>query len=235
MVKLTESDFDQVVKNSFSKIVKLLNNKEFEDARKVSREVISISKDIINNKCWGLASDGYNFVLAAAVLFRGLVDYVDVELLFDSDQFPDKHDTIEKLWDKMWDCRDRLGFAIVYCKSETIDFILKRLDLIEKEFSRRLGQGLYMSPEILIKSEICNICKKDPRACEHIAGVIYNGVKCSSVVKDFEFRTGGSIVEYPHDPRCRIWPWRYDKNTHTAKAPFFTFFQVDDFMEQEEW
>jgi len=235
MSGVAESNFEKNAKESFSKIVELFNASEFAEARNLSRRIITVAKGIIKNRAWGIVSDGYNFVLAIAVLFKGLVDYIDVEALFDSNQIPDDRKDIEKLWNKLWDCRERLDFAKACCQSDTLEFILNRLDLIEKMFSQKFGQGLYLSPEILIKCEICNICQKDPRSCDHVVGNLYNGVRCCSVVKDFEFRNGGSIVEYPRDPRCRIWPWNMDQVKGTFEAPFFNFFQVDDFLEQSEW
>ncbi|MFM6203437.1 MAG: hypothetical protein ACKPE1_30635, partial [Dolichospermum sp.] len=62
-------------------------------------------------------------------------------------------------WIVLQDCKDRLGFVYQYLsETEIIDIVLNDIQSIDKFFEVSFGIGKYISPEILIKKSICNIC-----------------------------------------------------------------------------
>lgn len=54
-----------------------------------------------------------------------------------------------------------------------------------------------------IKSMHCSICHGDPEDCEHIAGAVYDGERCSHVISDGEI-SEISIVGKPAHPDARL-------------------------------
>ena len=90
--------------------------------------------------------------------------------------------------------------------------LIDRLNAMDAEFMRVLGPGMYMSPEILVKKELCSVCQQDNKGCDHIPGHLYAGVRCFGIVQDSDLKSI-SMVMNPRDRRCRIWPWRYKSGT----------------------
>ena len=99
----------------------------------------------------------------------------------------------------MWDCIERIEYASGHLtNSEVLTSLLRRIYRLKSWFTEEYGHGLYSSPEILIKREVCSICKRNFKMCAHIAGAIYGGKRCASEPKDFELRSI-SIVEFPEE------------------------------------
>ena len=168
-----------------------------------------------------------------AVLFRGLQDFTDLVLTTTSPDWIRKPETVEKAWDHLWDAKDRLAYVANACSHKTLTWVIAELASLEKEFLRVFGPGLYWSPEIIAKTEICTACSQDFRSCNHIAGRIYNGIRCAKIPRDIEAKAV-SVVQHPVDPRCRIWPWQLKEEKghyEIVGTCILTAFRIDDFLD----
>lgn len=199
-------------------------------ARDQAQLVINMCKNVLKNVRRGVDPENRNKALCFGILFRGLQDFIDLTEITDAPHWITEHALIEKAWTKMWDCKERVEYASYFCHERTIEWVLSRIEFSEKVFFTAFGPGLYSSSEIIAKQEICNVCKKDFRSCDHIAGGIYDGIRCVAKPKDIQLRRV-SIVQAPEDPRCRIWPWQL-REDNTMETCIMTAFRVDDFIDE---
>ena len=198
-------------------------------AKSLSREFIHVCKGLIMNSDVSVDHDFRSKALILGILFRGLEDYNDLSELTSFKDWESETKQIEKIWTKMWDCIERIEYASSHLtNADVLTSLLRRVFELKSWFMEEYGHGFYSSPEILIKSELCSICKLNIKVCEHIAGAIYGGKRCVSEPKDFELKRI-SIVEFPEDPRCRIWPWHLQED-NTIQTSVLTLFRLDDFL-----
>lgn len=72
------------------------------------------------------------------------------------------------------------------------------------EWIDRIIQGFRgLSPEIRIRKWECSICHQNYEDCIHEVGQKYGDEICQQIARDIE-PLGGSLVQYPKDPRARI-------------------------------
>jgi len=223
--KLEKSAFF-ALKNWYS----LIDSGNKKQARDQAQLVINMCKNVLKSVRCGVDPENRNKALCFGILFRGLQDFVDLTEITDVPDWITEHALIEKAWTKMWDCKERIEYASYFCHERTIEWVLSRIEFLEKVFFTTFGPGLYSSPEIIAKQEICNVCKNDFRSCDHIAGRIYDGIRCLVKPKDIQLRRV-SIVEAPKDPRCRIWSWRL-REDNTTEICIMTTFRMDDFIDE---
>lgn len=175
-----------------------------------------------------------NYLYVAAIFIRGLYDYTLIRMVLQDSHWHRNTDLLDCVWTKYWDCRDRFAFSRSIAAGDFVDHLATLLDSLAAFYQENLGEGLYMSPDILIRREECSICGSDFRSCQHIAGRLYNGLLCRAIAREFEPQSA-SIVDHPEDPRCRLWPWNCDPNKSTIKGAVMTFFQIDDFLFNKDW
>ena len=232
MINLNFSNYTKICQSKIPELDNLIRGKKLDEAIKESQQFIDELKFILNERIWSEASEiDYNNILILAITFKAFKDYAELGKITVKKEWELNNSNLETVWTKLWDCRDRLDYVKDNSESSIIGDIYKNLDRLLGEYKKHFGDGLYASPEILIKKEHCSICKADIRACNHIKGYGYSGVICYGIPQDFEMTTV-SLVEVPKDPRCRMWPWRR-KEKMVFEMAILTMFQIDDFLKDE--
>ena len=207
---------------------------ERREAREQAVSVVRSCQNVLKDVRSDADPQGRNKALVFGILFHGLEEFVDLWEITESPGWGVRRTRIEKAWAKMWDCKDRIEYVLHFCRGETLAWVLERIGVLEAAFLADFGPGLYFSPEIVIKRRKCNVCGRDFRSCEHLGGLIYNGVRCAGLPEGVELKSC-SVVEVPRDPRCRIWPWQCRKDG-VAAGCIMTTFCVDSFVgEPESW
>ena len=227
---MTEKELRDAFGTTANEWQKLTDMNRYEQAKSLSRAFIQVCKRLIVNSDDSVDNDVRSKALILGILFRGLEDYNDLSELTSIEDWESETKQIEKIWSKMWDCLERIEYASSHLtNAEVLTSILRSVFELKSWFVEEYGHGFYSSPEILIKREVCSICKCNFKVCGHFAGAIYGGIRCVSEPKDFELRSI-SIVEFPEDPRCRIWPWQFQKG-NALETAVLTTFRLDDFIE----
>lgn len=182
----------------------------------------------------GVNPEKRNKILVFAILFRGLLDYLELLETLSANDFYKEPKCIERAWIQLCDCKDRMRYVSQFYNNGTAESVIKSVEYIEQMFEKKFGKGLYLSIDVTAEKELCNICGNDTRICSHIAEKIYDGIICMPIPQDFR---GGAValVENPADPRCRLWPWntRDEGDALVNKCVILTCFSVDDFMNGE--
>ena len=207
--------------------------KDYNFCLALSEEFINAVKPIYRDRVYGEsseASDGYAFAYVFLMLSKGLEDIVQLASLTKGGIWTHNNLKTQDVWDKLCDAKERLAvFNDHYTNRAIIEVLNKQLDGLEASFYEIFGQGLYMSPVILVKKAVCTICGSNIKACSHIPGNLYNGTWCKENVVDFTL-DGADIVQSPHDMRCRIWPWNFtDEMTFTGRL--FSLKRLDEFID----
>lgn len=182
-----------------------------------------------------LITESRKKALVRGILCRGLQDLTDLLEVVHTTDWLKNPTLVEEAWNHLWDARDRLTYAIGQFSHERIRWGLAQLEQVYKDFVGSFGPGLYCSPEIVCKREICNICKADFRSCSHMRDEIYDGVRCIGSPDGIEFRAT-AIVAVPADPRCRIWPWQLKEEGGQWKIEglcILTSFHLEDFLDTD--
>lgn len=150
----------------------------------------NLKKDLIEKQ----DEEGANIVLAFGLMTFSLKSQMKMWIALKNDQ-PDK------AWDHLVDAQESASGAIrAYPQLENLKGYIERLHAIEKVV---FPPQVFSSAGFLIKDQICTICHKDYDNCDHIIGRPYMGKLCSVIIKKCELEEV-SIVDTPHDKRCRI-------------------------------
>lgn len=230
---MTTEDLEQTSAKSLAEWKASVSSGKLDKARELAQLTLDTMKNTLRNTKSGTDPMVRNKALILGILFRGLTDFIDLMKDTLSREWILNHDLVEKVWTKMWDCKQRIEYVTNFCDIEILSWVLVEIGNLEKAFLDALGPGYYFSTEIIAKKEICNICNLDYRSCEHISGNIYEGIICTTKRQDFQLKSV-SIVENPADPRCRIWPWQIEEGGKIIKGHILTIFRKDDFMEELE-
>jgi hypothetical protein len=153
----------------------------------------------------GINPEKRDKLLIFAILFRGLLDYLELLETLSAHDWYKKPKFVEKAWIQLCDCKDRLRYVSRFHSNRTIDTVIKSIEYTEQTFEKNFDNGLYLSIDVTAEKELCNICRKDIRTCSHIVGRIYDGNICKPMPQNLRGRAV-ALVENPADPRCRIWP-----------------------------
>jgi hypothetical protein len=176
----------------------------------------------------------YNKLLVFMIFFEALKEYTEIVKITKNRKWHQNNDIVEVLWMKMLDCKDRLEFVLAHYTCQILERVLTDIYGLNEFFRKVFGDGSYISPGIICEKYLCTICRKDTRACSHIAGRLYNGQICYYQPTN-EIFNHIAIVKIPKDPRCRIWPWRLKDNPDgegvVGDCTILTTFSVDDFLQ----
>lgn len=233
VLTMKEIEFDLEMDKYFTDCINLLFKDKFCESNIVTKTVINRCKEIIkNDNCSD--SELKNKALVVGILFRGIQNLIELHELTKSSNWTSQPKIVEKAWISLCDCKERINYASNCIASNCLTDLQNRIKYFENAFLEKYGHGVYMSPEILIKTLRCNICNKDLTSCEHISGAIYNGALCTGVVEEI-IPENVSIVDNPKDFRCRIWPWNVNKmsendSSNTVRAAILSSFRLDDFI-----
>ncbi len=228
---LTPENFKKISFEYFSVCWEYIQLRQFKDAKGICTNLIDEYKNILNKELWP-ENDDKSIVLILAIGIKAIDDYIEIGEITSTDKWFERNELIEKLWIKLWDCKDRVDYVINNFQGDLFALVSKKLNELHNEFINVYGSGIYASPEFLIKKETCSICKLDVRACTHISGQIYNGIICKYVVEDMEMRSI-SLVTVPKDPRCRAWAWNMEGRTIKGMAFFFNS-DIDSFLSDDK-
>lgn len=205
--------------------------KDYSACRKIAEQVISELKTVYREKSFGEISDFYNMIYVCLIYFKGLTDILTLVDYTADQHWPEDHEKTEAIWYGLWDAIERLEYVDSHYSDKSLcSALLEQLRRLESNFYDNFGRGLYASPEILIKKATCTICGENIKACSHITGVIYNGVPCRENAEDFTLH-GVSLVNSPHDMRCRVWPWKMQKDGH-FDVRIMNLNQLDNFIKE---
>jgi len=224
---IQKEDFLEHCSREFRKWFENFMQHNYEVCNDISTNQISLCKEILQEKLWETENEN-NTAYITGTLFKGLTEFVKLAELTRDQKWHNDTKKIESIWRLMWNCIDRFQFCSSYLKSEGLTWILKILQGLKDNFDKHFGYGMYASPDILIKNEICSVCKKDTRACMHLNGQLYNGVMCYGIPQKIEMQSV-SLVTVPRDPRCRIWSWNMTKE-NTFTTPILVLFRIDDWL-----
>jgi len=235
-MKLEIREYLNIQNQELDESLRLLNIKDYTNCKIILNRSIDSIRTILVDRPWGKYNDYYNNILIFGIIFKCILDLLEIIELTSNKDWVRKNKTIEDIWSKLHDCKDRLYYIKNHTSDDFFNFIDLNLQNLERVFKHNYGESLYMSVEFVYEP-ICNVCLKDIRACEHEANSIYNGVLCKIMRKGLKMKCS-NVVNEPHDYRCRIWPWNIDTKENnesnmnsTFEAPIFTFFTVDNFLD----
>jgi len=207
-----------------------LQKRNYKSAIQIAKDVVIHCKHILVEDEQRHSEASRNMALVLGILFRGLENFANLFEIVNVEQWWNKQKTVERAWTLLQDSKDRIEYAGIHLHSKMIDLVLAQIQKIDELFFSHFGPGLYVSPEIMVRKELCSICKSDFRGCSHIAGRIYNGVRCVTISQDIRLKSV-SIVEAPEDPRCRIWPWMMKGNNFVG-VRILGSFRLDNFLDE---
>ncbi len=230
----TESvDFEVHVSELVETWLKLMFNKQYEEADLLCTNFITNYGSAFKQRVFEVDDNEYNKLLILLILIKGLHDSVQICQATSNGRWHEHNSIVEQVWIKLCDCKERLEFASRFYQGEVIRKVAQSLDGLESFFQRAFGNGMYLSPGIIVDKYLCNICHKDSRACSHVAGRLYGGRICSYQSVNPQVNHV-ALVRVPKDLRCRIWSWHIQDNDEgegiTLKAPVLTPFSIDDFL-----
>jgi hypothetical protein len=237
-----QNDFKQIEIYASSLVdtwLNLMMEKQYQEAENICIDFIKKYGSLFGKRAFKIKEDEYNRLLVLLVLVRGLQEYIHLCKTTKSISWHEDNSTIENVWIKLCDCRERLEFVSHYYQGEVIERVTHDINGLENFFRDTFGDGLYCSPGIILDGCLCNICNQDFRACSHIAGRLYNGQICSYKPINPQI-DHVAIVEIPKDLRCRIWEWyikdNKDKETGITieNLCVLTTFSVNDFLQEFE-
>lgn len=223
-------DFKNHCLLEFEKWFEYFKHRNYDFCKKVSDNHIELCRDILLQKVWD-AEEENNVAYITGVLFKGLIEFVQLAELTKDRKWHIDIKRTERVWGLMWNCIDRFKFSSKHFVAEGFSWIQKILEELKYDFVNYFGHGIYASPEILIKKEICSICNEDTRACNHLSGTLYNGRMCCSVPQEIQMKSV-SLVTFPKDPRCRLWKWNMTEE-RTFTTPIMVLFRIDDWLIDE--
>lgn len=226
---MEKSSFNDECLNRVQYWYKSFYKKDYVECDRISEEQIKISREVLQNRTFGDSSTEYDTAFVMGVLFKGFIEFTQLALLTRDTEWPKDQQRTESIWQLMCNCIDRFDFCRKILLSSDFNMQLESLEGLRQNFLQNFGNGIYASPEIYIKKEICSICEQDTRACLHLPGNLYNGKMCYSVPQDMEMKTV-SLVTIPRDPRCRMWHWNL-KEDNTITGAILTLFRIDDWNE----
>lgn len=182
-------------------------------------------------------SEMANDLFVIAILVRAYLDYLKLDRITKEVNWIDEHSSVESVWIMLCDLNDRLDYLSTSMRGVSLNEMGRKAADIGFSIYSRFGPGTYLSPEMLCKKVECSICGKNIKACTHIPGRLYNGVRCTEVPRNCSLRSV-AIVTQPKDRRCRIWPWQLKKteeNRTISEVVILTIFKIDDFVDGNEW
>ena len=201
--------------------------KKWDCADKLLQRALEICKDTLASSN---DSGKRNTALLSGILIRGLQDATQLFRLVSTEGWGEDTSNIEDAWRNLCDAQDRISYVSTFTHLTNLTWLIGHLNAVDAEFMRAFGPGIYNSPEILIKKGLCSVCGQNIKGCNHIPGHLYDGVHCTGIPKDIELKSV-SIVMYPEDRRCRIWPWCFT-GENQVEAPILTIFRLDDFLDE---
>jgi len=236
-LKSTTTDFESHASALAEAWLILMQKKQYHEANRLCIDFLENYSSAFKGRALEIDEDGYNKLLILLVFFKGLHDEVQLcQITNDRNWYEDKT-TVERVWIKLCDCRERIQFSSQYYQGEVINRVLSDLEDLEEFFRDVFGNGCYFSPGIIADASLCNICNQDCRGCSHIAGRLYSGKICSYQLVNPQLDHVG-LVKIPKDLRCRVWSWQIKNNEDGSiridAACVLTSFSVDDFLRDSE-
>jgi hypothetical protein len=153
-----------------------MKKKQYHEAAQLCIDFLENYSSAFKSRTLEIDEDDYNKLLILLIFFKGLHEYVQLCQITNDRNWHEDHTTVENVWVKLCDCRERLQFSSQYYQGEVIDRVFSNLDGLEEFFRDVFRDGSYFSPGIIADASLCNICNQDCRACSHVAGRLYNGV-----------------------------------------------------------
>jgi len=200
----------------------------------LAEETTKVLKGMLRDVDSGASENQRNGLYMAAIFFRSLWDFAILKQLTGTPGWSREPSKIEEAWIYYWDCRQRFDASGPTFGGTAVELVQQGLKETAEWFDRTFGPGVYSSPEILVKKQVCSICAQDFRACSHILGRLYGGKRCVRVAQGIQPNgMAVALVTEPLDPRCRIWPWQREGN-HLKGICLMTMFQIDDFLLTED-
>jgi hypothetical protein len=192
-------------------------------------DFIKTLKPVYNERSFGEDGVLYTYIYVFLILSKGLGDVAELAENTQEKTWSQDNKKTEAIWYKLWDAKERLDYFQTHClESEFLSDLAAQLKELENFFYQTFGRGIYASPEIIIKKATCNVCGQNIKACSHIPGNIYDGIPCKEKVEEMEFRTI-SLVQSPHDMRCRMWPWNMTED-YRVSGRFMNLDMIDTFI-----
>ena len=204
-----------------------MKTKDWDRTEELLQNALERCKDILSS---GDNGEEKNIVLLRGILIRGIQDTTQLFRRTSTEGWCRDTTKIEDTWESLCNAQDRLSYVSMFTNLNKLAGLIGFLYAIDAEFLRVFGPGKYVSPEILVRKQLCSVCGQDFKGCEHIPGYLYDGVRCVGFLEDPTLKAV-SIVDDPKDRRCRIWPWRFTSE-NSSWIRILTAFSIDDFCGQ---
>lgn len=220
------------VNNSLLQWLSFFKAMDYQASKKVAEKMIRICKEVITNSFLKHNNNSKDHALAYGIFFHSLINLTELIELTNSGEWINDAKDIDIVWVKFCDFKERYDYSTCYIElSDDIkNFITTIRERIEQYFLDNFGPGMYMSPVIVMKKAICNICGNDYRTCNHLRGAIYKGKRCFYIPESIRL-TNVSLVDTPEDPRCRIWAWN-TKNDKENWIRILSLFKLEAFLDE---
>jgi len=217
--------------------VKHIQAQECETASSIAKAKKRLCKTIILDDK-NATSQTKKYALIFGICFKSLEEFSELVSLVSTPDWISNLKYVERVWFLLQNCDDRFGSVLdtLNFPEDVSRFIKNSLRDIENQIDNRYGDGLYLSPEVIIENCTCSICNQEVRSCPHIPNQVYDGEICRFVPT--EIKPGGGIIvtSNPKDKRCRIWEIQdnpHEKGDTAKNVKFLVSFRIDDFLYDE--
>jgi hypothetical protein len=229
---LTYLEFELVIDRALKNFVELIAKGNATRARSTIASTIVCCRHVLERPSSPLSVLEKSNLMIMAIFCVACRDYADCHQY--SDRVLLNSSETELLWGHLIDCLDRLKFVTPSIQGPVVRWLINRASELENNLQKQFGPGLYCSPEIVLKEELCSICNEDFRRCAHQSGKIYNGSVCQRIAR-IESVRGVGLVTDPVDRRCRIWPWNTDKHKRIlTSVTIITAFNASDLSDPRQ-
>lgn len=114
-----------------------------------------------------------------------------------------KENNHQKGWSKFVDAEEFLDYAALQKeKLFGLESYRQHLKYMEKCLFPQFK--VFNSPGIIETIGDCNICNVQYGSCDHIEGLLYSGIVCQRINREFIKANHSALVEKPKDRRCVI-------------------------------
>lgn len=125
----------------------LMLKKQYQEADILCKNFIDDYGSAFKQRAFNLDEDEYNKLLILLVLVKGFHDYLQLCLMTSYDNWHEDNSTVEEVWTRLCDCRERLKFSLRFYQCEAIDGVVRDLDNLGNFFRIFLEMAFTLVPE----------------------------------------------------------------------------------------
>jgi hypothetical protein len=172
-------DFKALLLKSIETCFRLILKNQHKQAEEMCTDSIIKYGAVFKNIIFDVVGSDYQQIYTSLILLKGLQEYNQLLQINENVSWQQDCSTIEFVWLKLCDCRERIEYSSQCLKSQFLEDIIQYLDNLESFFPDAFEDGSYLSPGIVVDKYLCSICGEDTRACFHLGGRLYSGKICA--------------------------------------------------------